>query len=178
MARLTSSESGGAALVLAAVLAVAVGLGAAWWLAQPDHGIGQYERLGAEIGCPCGTCPNRPIATCGCGFADGMLVELRELVDQGQDDDEIMATFVARYSNLVSIKPQGHGLDLTAWAAPMLLFSLGAVFLGAVVLRWVRRGAEDSPSPVSSPEHVPPVDDSDAERLRARIDRELGDLEH
>ena len=107
---------GNVGLVLAAVVAVALGLGSAWWMAQPDTTVSQYERLGAEIGCQCGTCPMRPIATCGCGFADGMLGELRTLVDEGHDDDEVMATFAARYGDAVRIKPASSGLDLTAWA--------------------------------------------------------------
>lgn len=183
MSTARGSATTGITLVVAAVLAGVLGLGAAWWLAQPDRSIGQYERLGAEIGCVCGTCPNRPIATCGCGFADTMLGELRELVDQGNDDRQVMAAFGARYGELVRIKPESRGLDLTAWAAPLIMLSVGAVLLGAVVLRWVGRGrqaGEQASAEAPSPAPDAPtgsVDPDDADRLRARVDRELEDLD-
>ena len=87
-------------------------------MAQPDHRIDSFTRLAGEIGCQCGTCPLRPIATCGCGYADGMLAELRELVDTGQSDEQIMTTLATRYDPSVRIKPSGSGFDLVAWAAP------------------------------------------------------------
>ena len=182
MRRQGGFASTGITLVVAAFLAAAVGLGTAWWMAQPDRGIGQFERLGAEIGCMCGTCPNRPIATCGCGFAERMLEELQVLVDEGHTDDEIVDTFVARYTDETRIKPRGSGMDLSAWAAPMILFSVGAVLLGILVVRWTQRGAGppaggDSSTPAAP--HLPDAEiDSDAEeRLRERVDRELRELD-
>lgn len=174
-----NSGSAGIGLVVAGFLAVVVGLGTAWWMAQPDRSVGQYERLSGVIGCMCGTCPNRPIATCGCGFAENMLGELRDLVDEGHDDDQIMTTFVARYSEAIRIKPRGSGMDLTAWAAPMVLLSLGAVFLGAVLVRWTRRGADvPGSTPASAEDEAPEaVTEDETDRLLARVDRELSELE-
>jgi cytochrome c-type biogenesis protein CcmH/NrfF len=172
-------EAGNAKLiVLAAVAAAALGLGAAWWIAQPDHRIDSFTRLGGEIGCQCPTCPLRPIATCGCGFADRMLAELRELVDTGQSDEQIMTTLAARYDPSVRIKPGGSGLDLAAWAAPILLLTVGAVGVGAVLSRWVQRrtdGTDGREQATTSAEITTPLADEDA-RLREIIERELGSL--
>lgn len=167
-------------LALAATAAAVAGLGLAWWIAQPDMSVGQYERLGAVIGCTCGTCPLRPIATCGCGFADGMLGELAELVAEGHDDETVMATFASRYGEAIRIQPASSGLDLTAWAAPMLLLTVGAVVVGAVVVRWARGGAavagdEGRPDPLEG--DLPPVPGTEEERLRTIVERELEDLE-
>jgi len=173
-------EAGNAKLIVlaAAAAAAALGLGAAWWIAQPDHRIDSFTRLAGEIGCQCPTCPLRPIATCGCGFADGMLAELRELVDTGQSDEQIMTTLAARYDPSVRIKPGGSGLDLAAWAAPILLLTVGAVGVGAVLSRWVQRGTDGTDGreqATTSAEITTPLANEDA-RLREIIERELGSL--
>ncbi len=161
-------DGNGTVLLLTAVAAAALGLGAAWWMAQPDHSIDPFTRLAGEIGCQCGTCPLRPIATCGCGFADGMLAELHELVDSGQSDEQIMATLESRYDPSVRIKPDGAGFGLAAWAAPILLLTVGAVAVGAVLSRLTRREDDDGDVAMRS---------DDDGRLREIVERELGSLE-
>jgi len=166
-----------ASWVAAGIGAVALGLGAAWLVAQPPSNLGQYDRLAGEIGCQCGTCPLRPIATCGCGFADGMLDELRALVDEGHGDDEIFTTFVARYNESIRISPRSDGVALTAWAAPLLLLTVGAVVVAGVLARWAR--VPDAPDETMDPSAGTPAsgeNDSDDQRLRAAVDRELEEL--
>jgi len=164
-------------LVMAAVVAAAVGLGGGWWAAQPHSDLSQYERLSAEIGCQCGTCPMRPIATCGCGFAAGMLSELAGLTDGSHSDDEILNTFATRYNPSIRIKPAATGIGLLAWIAPMILLTVGAVGVGAVLARW---SAARPSEPVAST--TPTVADSPAgsgesDEARAIVERELADLE-
>lgn len=162
-------------LAVAVLLAAGLGLGAAWWVAQPPAGLSQFDRLAGEIGCTCGTCPLRPIATCGCGFADGMLGELQELVAESQSDEEIMVAFVASYGDQIRIAPASSGMDLTAWAAPMLLLTVGAVAMGGLILRWVTSPeieTGDAPS-------TPPVGGSAApeSELHEQVERELEELD-
>lgn len=163
----------GASFWLAAVAAVALGLGSAWWLAQPDGSMSQYERLASEIGCQCGTCPNRPILTCGCGFAANMLSELRAEAGRDRPDDEVMAVFVSRYNESVRIKPTARGLDLTAWAAPLLLLTLGAVAVGGAIASWTgsRRSADDGEAAAAD------VPDEARDRLHRQVERELDALD-
>lgn len=176
MSRSSNDQRGGAeaAILTVALLAAGVlGLGAAWLVAQPDHSLTQYERLGAEIGCVCGTCPNRPIGTCGCNFAAGMLDELQVAIAADQTDTEIVSAFAARYGEIVRIKPASSGLGFTAWAAPILLLTVGAVGVGAVILRWTRTVAT---APLAEREVVADTADLDPEtaaRLRAEVDRDL-----
>ena len=162
-------------LAVAVLLAAGLGLGAAWWVAQPPSGLSQFDRLAGEIGCTCGTCPLRPIATCGCGFADGMLGELQELVAESQSDEEIMVAFVASYGDQIRIAPASSGMDLTAWAAPMLLLTVGAVAMGSLILRWVTSPeieTGDAPS-------TPPVAGAAAaeSELHEQVERELEELD-
>lgn len=163
--------------VLAAIGAAAFGLGSAWLLAQSPGGLTQFDRLAGEIGCQCGTCPLRPIGTCGCGFADGMLEELGVLVQQGDDDGAIMTTLVSRYNESIRIKPASSGLGLAAWAAPMLLLTLGAVAVAAVLARWTRSAAgPEGPHGDEGRASADAPEDPERARLRELIDRELREI--
>ena len=162
-------------LVMAAVFAAGVGLAGGWWAAQPDGHLSQFERLGAEIGCQCRTCPLRPIATCGCEFADDMLAELTVLTESSQSDTQIMATLASRYSPSVRIKPASTGMGLLAWVAPMILLTVGAVAVGAAVTRLAAsRQAESGTPPGVVPSGAVAGDPVEA---RAIVERELAELE-
>ncbi len=167
-------------ILLTALAAGALGLGTAWLMAQPDHDLDPFTRLAGEIGCQCGDCNLRPIATCGCGYADGMLAELRQLVDTGQSDEQVMTTLVARYNPTVRIKPDSSGFGLLAWAAPILLLTVGAVGVGAVLSRWAQKGAADSdrlrPAPTFPSTTDATTQSDDDARRRGIVERELDSL--
>jgi len=164
-------------LIVAAVIAAAVGMGGGWWAAQPHSHLSQFERLGAEIGCQCATCPLRPIATCGCGFADGMLAELARLTDGSQSDAEVMTTFATRYNPSVRIKPASTGIGLLAWVAPMILLTVGAVGVGTMLLRWASAPASDADGSTGSNVAAASAAPRDSDAARAIVERELADLE-
>jgi len=161
-------------LIVAAVIAAAVGLGGGWWAAQPHSHLSQFDRLGAEIGCQCGTCPLRPIATCGCGFADRMLAELAVLTEGSQSDGEIMNTFESRYDPSVRIKPSSTGIGLFAWIAPMMLLTVGAVAVGTILARWA--SARESEADAAPGATAIPAGASEPDEARAIVEREIADL--
>lgn len=169
--------------VALAIAAFFVAIPTSMWLARPPSNVTQAERLGAEIGCTCGTCPLRPIATCGCGFADTMLVRLDTEVTAGRTDDEIMAIFVADYGNSIRIKPKGTGFDLMVWAAPMVLLMVGAVAMGAVISNWRSQsdlGLEKTPldeQRARDPEPSPSLSSTDPTRYLEIVEDELDSFE-
>ena len=133
-----SDQSGRVAVfAVLAVLAFFAAVPASMWLARSPTDVTQAERLGAELGCTCGTCPHRPMATCGCGFADGMLARLDAEVAAGRTDAEITAIFIADYGNGVKIKPEASGFDLLAWVAPIMLLMVGAVAMAGLTAELV-----------------------------------------
>ena len=169
--------------VALAIAAFFVAIPTSMWLARPPSNVTQAERLGAEIGCTCGTCPLRPIATCGCGFADTMLVRLDTEVTAGRTDDEIMAVFVADYGNSIRIKPKGTGFELMVWAAPMVLLMVGAVAMGAVISNWRSQsdlGLEKTPldeQRARDPEPSPSLSSTDPTRYLEIVEGELDSFE-
>jgi len=172
-----------AVFAVLAILAFALAIPFSMFLARTPTNLTQYERLGAEIGCTCGTCPLRPIATCGCGFADTMLGRLSTEIAAGSDDDQIMAVFVAEYGPSIRIKPQGSGVGLMAWLAPMVLLMVGAVVMGAVISHWrsqnpaVDAATTHAAEPGSTPASADPNSAADPDRFRDQVERELDALD-
>ena len=181
---MSNYQSGRVGIFVAlAIAAFFVAIPTSMWLARPPSNVTQVERLGAEIGCTCGTCPLRPIATCGCGFADTMLVRLDTEVTAGRTDDEIMAVFVADYGNSIRIKPKGTGFDLMVWAVPMVLLMVGAVAMGAVISNWRSQsdlGLEKTPldeQRARDPEPSPSLSSTDPTRYLEIVEGELDSFE-
>ena len=179
-----SDQSGRVAVfAVLAVLAFFAAVPASMWLARSPTDVTQAERLGAELGCTCGTCPHRPMATCGCGFADGMLARLDVEVAAGRTDAEITAIFIAEYGNGVKIKPDAAGFDFMAWMAPIALLMVGAVVMAGVISQW-RASADSAEAPVadeateggnavSGSGASPAPDAADSDRYRSIVEREL-----
>jgi cytochrome c-type biogenesis protein CcmH len=185
--RVGSDQRGRTALfAVAAVAALLLAVPFSMWLSRAPASLTQTERLGAEIGCACGTCPLRPIATCGCGFADGMLARLDQEISAGRSDDEIMATFVAEYGSAIKIKPAGSGVGLMAWLAPMAFLMVGAVVVGGVISHWRTNQSADGlegsggrgGANVPSSEAAASAEASaQADRYRDIVERELDALD-
>ena len=195
-------EGGGAVVfVVLGLVALLAAVPFSIWLSRAPASLTQYERLATEIGCTCGTCPLRPIGTCGCGFADGMLANLRTEVEAGKTDAQIKAVFVAQYGDGTRIKPEASGLDLMAWLAPMALLMVGLVGMAAIIAHWraahvaAVAGEPGEAHPAGAPESAAAAagsaaastgaaaaaaastDASPADRYRDIVERELGNLE-
>jgi len=186
-------ERGGAVVfVVIGLVALLAAVPFSIWLSRAPASLTQYERLATEIGCTCGTCPHRPIGTCGCGFADGMLANLRTEVDAGKTDAQIKAVFVAQYGDGTRIKPEASGLDLMAWLAPMALLMVGLVGMAAIIAHWraahvaAVAGEPGEAHPAGAPaagavaaggSTTASTDAAPADRYRDIVERELGNLE-
>jgi cytochrome c-type biogenesis protein CcmH len=186
-------ERGGAVVfVVIGLVALLAAVPFSIWLSRAPASLTQYERLATEIGCTCGTCPHRPIGTCGCGFADGMLANLRTEVDAGKTDAQIKAVFAAQYGDGTRIKPEASGLDLMAWLAPMALLMVGLVGMAAIIAHWraahvaAVAGEPGEAHPAGAPaagavaaggSTTASTDAAPADRYRDIVERELGKLE-
>lgn len=86
--------------------------------------------------CQCGC--TMAVAVCDCGTADEFRKETRTMMDQGQSNDAILASYVAKYGEKVLTAPTKRGFNLTAWIMPFLALALGAVLLMTLLRRWSR----------------------------------------
>lgn len=99
-----------------------------------------------------------------CGFATPAKQEIARAVSEGKTQEEILASFVARYGEKVLSAPTVSGFNLVAWITPFLAVVVGAIFIGIVGLRWARRQPQTAA--------LPPVS-SETARYQQRLQRDL-----
>ncbi len=119
--------------------------------------------------CACG-CPRETLGTCTCDFAHERRSELRALLAEGKNLEQIQAVFVSRFGTKVLAVPPNEGLNILLWAAPLALVTAGI----AGVMFLIRRLRRQAPT-LSSAEASAPATPRD--ELDDRIDQEVRALE-
>lgn len=145
---------------LAIALAAAVLAGAAL-PATAGAAVSQYE---IETEVMCDTC-NVPLYVAESPRADQLRREIRTLIDQGQDEEQVKATLKARYGPDILALPEESGFSLGAYLVPAAVAVALLAVAALLVSRWRRRGRETAPE-------GPGEEPGNAED-RARLDDEL-----
>ena len=99
----------------------------------------------------CLVCQNQTIADSNAELAVDLRRQVREQVDAGKSDREIIDYMVNRYGDFVLYRPPVKGTTLLLWGGPALLFVIGGIAL-VVVLRGRRRTADEPP--LTAEEHA------------------------
>lgn len=128
--------------------------------------VGEVER---ELMCQCGC--NLVLAGCGmmgCGVAEEMRAEIRQMIDAGMSKQEILGYYVARYGEKVLSAPTKRGFNLVAWVTPFAAVIGGGGLLYFILRAWARRGRADE-------EPVPPpfASEEESEAYRERFEEEF-----
>lgn len=92
----------------------------------------RYHRLSQELRCP--KCQNQNIADSNAPISQDLRALLYKQLERGQSDREILDDMVARYGEFVRYRPDMAGATLWLWLTPVLLLTLGGLFV-AVLLR-------------------------------------------
>ena len=102
----------------------------------------RVKEVGQKFVCVCGTC-NQLLTECnhfGCPSSGPMLAEIAAELDEGQNDQSIVAHFAEKYGLTVLSSPPASGFNLAAWVMPFAALAIGAVgaihFLHRFWARW------------------------------------------
>jgi hypothetical protein len=121
-----------------------------------------------DIMCTCGC--RRSLALCGMpnchGEAEQMAL-MRKFIAQGQNHQQVLASFVAEQGPAALMVPPNEGFNRTARIFPVVAGIAGLMLVGVTAFRWSRRKSAES-----SAEQAP-LDPT----LDARLDDELRDLD-
>ena len=147
------------------------------------------SELQRRLVCTCGDCPPYTLADCRCSsppryvtVADGsqqlvaagaefMRGQLREQIEAGRTEREILDYFIAQYGSQAPLgAPLDEGFNRLAWLFPYLVGLACLLGVGALAVRWSRRGVVAAGAAAAAPEPI------DAE-LDARLDDELRNLD-
>lgn len=110
-------------------------------------------RIAIELRCL--VCQNQTIADSNADLAVDLRRQVREMLQQGQSDQQILDFMTARYGDFVLYRPPVKGTTLLLWYGPATMAVLGIVILLLVLRRRSRMPAEnfdpDAPEPDQDP---------------------------
>ena len=101
------------------------------------------DDVAGELICPCGC--GKMLDVCEMESARQMRVLIEEMIDEGQDKDQIINYFVNQYGEKVLAAPGKKGFNLTAWVAPFIVIGLGAGIIWLAIAKWALRGKIEEP---------------------------------
>jgi len=116
----------------------------------------RLSALASELRCL--VCQNQTLADSHADLAADLRQEIREMMQRGQSDKQIVEYLVDRYGDFVLYRPPFKATTALLWAGPALLVGVGGTALVAALRR--RRGPLEADTPLSEEE---------AARLRALL---------
>ena len=99
----------------------------------------------------CLVCQNQSIDDSNAELARDLRVLVRERLQQGDTDEEVIDYVVSRYGEFVLLKPRFSLRTMLLWTAPVLLLGIGGIVL-ALMARGRLRAR--SPAPLSAEEQA------------------------
>jgi cytochrome c-type biogenesis protein CcmH len=125
--------------------------------------------VAAQLRCP--VCQNLSVADSPSEMAKEMRGLIRERLERGETQDEVMAYFVSKYGEWVLLSPRAAGFNLLVWILPFAAVLAGLVGVLLVVRRWSARArALPAAATPASP------DPAYVERVRRELEETEGGL--
>ena len=126
------------ALVWASVLGTALAKDAAPAAADPALEA-RMQRIAVELRCL--VCQNQTIAESPAGLSDDLRREIREQLQRGATDEQVVQYMTDRYGDFIRYRPAVKGTTMALWIGPLVLLVLGI----AVLVIALRRRAKLAP---------------------------------
>lgn len=95
-----------------------------------------YVRVAKQLRCP--VCQQLSILDSPAELVVQMRAVVRERLEAGESEDEILAYFVSKYGQWVLLDPPKEGFNLVVWLTPLVLLLGGAAVLAKVFVGWLR----------------------------------------
>jgi cytochrome c-type biogenesis protein CcmH len=125
----------------------------------------------SQLICPC-SC-GEILSGCTCDTGKAMQGFVTDALQGGKGHDEIVASLVAKYGEVIRGAPKAEGFNLIVWIAPFVATVIGFIIAAFVLRRWVgRRSVAAMPGGgmIGAPTTTT---HQDLAKLRARAEAEL-----
>jgi cytochrome c-type biogenesis protein CcmH len=157
-------------------IAVAAIVSAVWFYVffstSPQQTLDQQARdVGEQLRCP--VCQGESVADSPSGIAQQMRGVIREQLQAGKSEQQIIQYFQDRYGNQIVWSPQWQGFAMMAWLVPIVLVLGGFVLLFFVLRDWHK--AIPVGTPTANEVEIGDIDERELARYRARLERELAE---
>ena len=87
----------------------------------------RYQELLKELRCL--VCQNQSLAESGAGLADDLRNAIRQMINEGKDDETIKDFAVERYGEFVLYRPRFEPHTYVLWVGPFILLLVGLIVL-------------------------------------------------
>lgn len=116
----------------------------------------EVYRIAAKLYCP--VCEQLPLDDCPTQACQEWRDLIRQMLQEGRSEEEIIAYFEARYGEQVRAAPPARGFNLAAWVVPGLAFAAGLAWLVRQMHRWTR-ASRPGPRPELPAEYLRRAED-------------------
>lgn len=123
-----------------------------------------------QLKCP--VCQGESVADSTSLLAQQMRVVIREQLQQGRSESEVLQYFSQKYGEQIIWSPPWQGFTLLAWLAPLILLLGGLCLLFFLVRDWHKEAALHT---LDSPAQLSEDDDPELALYRAQLERELAE---
>lgn len=126
----------------------------------------------SQLICPC-SC-GEILSGCTCETGKSMQGYVTDELKKGKGKDEITASLVAKYGEVIRGAPKAEGFNLIVWIAPFVATAIGFLIAAFVLKRWVGR-RQPAGAGALAPAGQGPLTtaEQDLADLRARAEGEL-----
>lgn len=87
----------------------------------------EVRRIAHKLRCP--TCQALSVKESEAGLAANMKMKIREMLQQGSSEDEILQFFQDRYGEWILRSPNKKGFNLVLWLVPGIIMVIAAIIL-------------------------------------------------
>jgi cytochrome c-type biogenesis protein CcmH len=129
----------------------------------------RVQDVASQLKCP--ICQSESVADSPSGLAQQMRSVIRQQLQQGKSEQEIIQYFVSSYGEGIVWSPPWQGFSLLAWLVPIGLLVGGGILLFFIFRDWRMAKPLNRIDDEEAESH--PVADADLERYRGQLEREL-----
>lgn len=147
---MTGSRPARLGALLACLLALAFGLAQA---VQLDSRVFEIAR---QLRCP--VCTSESVADSSVELAQQMRQIIKDQLEAGRSEREILAYFQQRYGDWILLDPPKRGVHLLVWLLPVVVGAAAVVVVISMARRWLAASAKTED-----------VSQADLERVRAAL---------
>jgi len=104
----------------------------------------EARMLGLAEELRCLVCQNQSLAASDSDFANDLRREMRDMMNKGMSDREIVDFMVQRFGDFILFRPPVKGPTMLLWFGPLLLLLAGATVLVLVLRRRGQAGNESA----------------------------------
>ncbi|GAB4436146.1 MAG: hypothetical protein Kow0031_17900 [Anaerolineae bacterium] len=119
--------------------------------AQEEPNYDLINNIAEKMNCP--TCTGINLADCRTQTCAQWKDQIKDLVDQGMSEEEVLDYFVTQYGTQVLQEPPKSGFTLTLWVLPVAMILLGGILLFFTMRNWA--GQKTEPAAVSAQPATP-----------------------